>query len=106
MNGLSAGSLLAAREAYLALTGHWRLHPGAVTGIERGGCGGCPIAADDHIVGEIDESTASWFGQWDCLVGCDLAWTCPGHALIRGDAISFCNLGFSLGAWRSRVPEQ
>ena len=73
MNGLSAGSLLAAREAYLALTGHWRLHPSAVTGIELGGCGGCPVAARDHIVGEIDEPTASWFGQWDCLVGCDLA---------------------------------
>jgi hypothetical protein len=42
------------------------------TGIERRAGGDCSAAGCDDVVGEIDESTASRFGQRDELVGGDL----------------------------------
>lgn len=41
---------------------------------------------------------ASWFGKGDHLVGRDLAWTRPRPAVVCGDALLSCNLGFPLGA--------
>lgn len=95
---IGARDLLAARAAYFAPAVNWRLCRSTGAGIERRGCGGCPVAAGDHIVGEIDESTASWFGKGDHLVGRDLAWTRPRPAVVCGDALLSCNLGFPLGA--------
>ena len=95
---IGARDLLATRAAYSAPAVNWRLRRSAVAGIERRGCGGCPVAAGDHIVGEIDESTASWFGKGDHLVGRDLAWTGPGLAVVCGDALLSCDFSFSLGA--------
>jgi hypothetical protein len=64
-------------------------------GIEGCGCADGAVAAGNDVIGGFDESKAGRGGQWDHLIGGDLAFSCPGNALIFGVALVGGDLRFA-----------
>src|SRR5829696_5714803 len=69
----------------------------AVAGVQLSGRGDSPVGGGNDIVGEVDQSSPSWLGQWDQLIGRDLAACGPGDAFVAGLALLDRDLRLPLG---------
>ena len=81
-------------------SGSGSCHLRRLAGIERRGSSDRALATGDDMIRGLNESKAGRGGQWYQLVGGDLAFSCPRHALVLGVVLVGGDFRFSLSAHR------